>query len=66
MLTWQMFHSFSCLNPLDVSFLEIEEKKDKNQANWMRNEENVQIVVIVATTTIHGHDCDSKLREDWW
>ena len=30
---------------------EIEKKRDKNQANWMRIEEVVQIDVIVATTT---------------
>ena len=52
--------------PSRCVFFRNRRKKDKNQANWMRNEENVQIVVIVATTTIHGHDYDSKLREDWW
>ena len=44
----------------------MEEKKDKNQENWIRNKENLQIVVIVATKTIHSRDYDSKPGEDWW
>ena len=49
---------------LYVYFVEMEEKINKNQENWMRNEENVQTVVIVTITYIHCHNYDSKLEED--
>ena len=37
-------------------------KRDKNQANWMRNEEVVQIVVIVGNTAF----IVATMTQDWW
>ena len=49
-------------NPLSVCFVEMEEKKDKNQENWTIIEEAMQIVVIVATTAFMV----VAMTQDWW
>ena len=32
-------------------------KRDKNQEIWIRNEEVMQVVVMVTTVAIYGHNC---------